>query len=261
MEGVSFDLDIDYIIHCAGVSHPEMYVRKPVETMLSNIRGVVNLLDYAKAHNVKRLAYISSSEVYGKKEDIGSFCEDTYGVVEFDKLRSTYPIAKQASELLCKSYSAEYGVETVCIRPGHIFGPAASQSDTRVVSQFSHLGAQGQPLVLKSAGLQKRSYCYSLDCAGAILCALIKGESGESYNMGNDEIITIRQMAQIIAEISGVELIAKEPTPEEIQAFNPMNVSSLDNRKIKAIGYHECFSAKEAFSHTIRIIRDINNFD
>ena len=57
----------DYIIHGAGLASPELYTSKPVETILSNFDGVHSLLSFAKANHVKRVLYISSSEVYGKK--------------------------------------------------------------------------------------------------------------------------------------------------------------------------------------------------
>lgn len=60
---------------------------------------------------------------------------------------------------------------------------------------------------MKSSGLQKRSYCYSVDCAIQILTALLKGEKGQAYNIGHDEITTIRQMAKIYAEAGNVKLI------------------------------------------------------
>ena len=58
----------DYIICGAGLASPELYTQKPVETILSNFDGLHNLLEFAKQNSVERLLYISSSEVYGKKD-------------------------------------------------------------------------------------------------------------------------------------------------------------------------------------------------
>lgn len=254
---IAFNIDADYIIHGAGLASPELYILKPVETMLSNFNGVLNLLEYAREHSVKRMLYISSSEVYGIKDTTDSFEENKFGFVDINSIRSSYAETKRASEVLCKSYSSEYNVDTVIVRPGHIYGPTASPKDKRIASEFTYLAAGKKSLEMKSSGVQKRSYCYSLDCAAAILVALINGEIGESYNIGHDEVTSIREMAQIVAEAGNVSLKIKEPTDEELRRFNPMNNSSLNNKKIKAIGYRDSFSVREGLEHTVEILREL----
>ena len=254
---LDFDFNVDYIIHGAGLASPELYVSKPVETMLSNFNGVLNLLEYSKAHSVKRMLYISSSEVYGNKETADAFEENKFGSVNINLIRSSYSEAKRASEVLCKSYSSEYGVDTVIVRPGHIYGPTASPRDKRISSEFAYLAAQGKDLEMKSLGLQKRSYCYCLDCACAILTVMLNGQMGESYNIGHDEVISIRDMAGMLAKAGHVDLKINEPTEEDLKQFNPMDNSSLNNNKIKAIGYHDSFSVQEGLEHTVAVLRDI----
>ena len=254
---ITFNVDIDYIIHGAGVASPELYVSKPVETMLSNFNGVWNLLEYAKEHGVKRMLYVSSSEVYGTKDTEDAFEENSFGAVNINAIRSSYAEAKRASEVLCRSYASEYNVDTVIVRPGHIYGPTASPKDKRISSEFAYLAAQGRSLEMKSLGLQKRSYCYCLDCAAAILVALMNGQTGESYNIGHDEITSIREMAQILAEAGNVNLKLNEPTKEDLKQFNPMDNSSLNNEKIKAIGYRDSFSVREGLFHTVEILQEL----
>ena len=253
---IDFDIDVDYIIHGAGLASPELYVSKPVETMVSNFNGVLNLLEYSKSHSIKRMLYISSSEVYGSKDTIDAFEEDRFGSVNINLIRSSYSEAKRASEVLCRSYSSEYDVDTVMVRPGHIYGPTASPRDKRISSEFAYMAAQGKALEMKSLGLQKRSYCYCLDCAGAILIALLNGQKGESYNIGHDEVTTIRDMALMIAEAGGVELKINQPTEADLRQFNPMDNSSLNNNKIKAIGYRDSFTAIEGLRNTVLILRE-----
>ena len=104
-KSITFDVDFDYIIHGAGLASPELYVSKPVETMLSNFNGVLNLLEYYKTHHVKRMLYVSSSEVYGSKDTEEAFEENKFGSVNINTIRSSYSEAKRASEVLCKSYA------------------------------------------------------------------------------------------------------------------------------------------------------------
>lgn len=254
---IAFHEKAELIIHGAGLASPELYVSHPVETMLSNLEGVRNLLEYAKENGTARLLYVSSSEVYGQKETCDPFKEDRFGAVNIGNLRASYAEAKRASELLCHAYTAEYGVDTVTVRPGHIYGPTASPRDLRISSAFSYAAARGETLVMKSAGLQKRSYCYSLDCAAAILTVLLDGESGEAYNIGHGEVTSIREMAEMLAVAGGVPLHAAEPSAEEKAQFNPMDNSSLCSEKISAIGHRDRFTVREGLTHTVRILRDL----
>lgn len=247
----------DYIIHSAGLASPELYTSMPVETVLSNVEGIHELLHFAKNNSVKRVCYISSSEVYGKKSTEESFVEGKYGEVDIDNIRSSYVVAKRASEMICKAYTSEYNVDTVIVRPGHIFGPSAKKEDKRISSDFAFKAALGEKLEMKSTGLQKRSYCYSIDCAVQILTVLLKGKSGQAYNIGHDEITTIRRMAEICAKAGNVELTMVHPTEAELKTFNPMNNSALDNTKIKKLGYRDVFSVKDGISHTVDILKEM----
>lgn len=249
----------DYIIHGAGLASPELYTSKPVETILSNFDGVHSLLSFAKANHVKRVLYISSSEVYGKIRSEIPFEEGTYGEIDIDNIRSSYAIAKRASEMLCKSYCLEYGVDVVIARPGHIYGPSSKQNDKRVSSDFAFRAAFGDKIVMKSSGIQKRSYCYSIDCAVQILTILLKGECGQAYNIGHDEITTIRKMATIIAQAGNVKLEISDPTENDIKDFNPMNNSALNNDKIKKLGYVDTFTVEEGLTHTVKILKEITS--
>ena len=203
------------------------------------------------------LLYISSSEVYGKKTTEKPFVEGIYGEVDIDSIRSSYVIAKRAAEMMCKAYSSEYDVDTVIVRPGHIYGPSAKRNDRRISSDFAFKAAYGEKLEMKSSGLQKRSYCYSVDCAIQILTALMKGEKGQAYNVGHDDVVTIKEMAEIYADAGSVALTATEPTKDEVRAFNPMRNSALDNSKLKKLGYKDTFSVNEGLRHTVEILKEI----
>lgn len=258
LNNISFNFKTDYIIHGAGLASPELYTTMPVETILSNFNGVHNLLEFAQNNGVKRLLYLSSSEVYGKKDTNSPYVEGNYGEIDIDSLRSSYAIAKRASEMICKAYYSEYGIDTVVVRPGHIFGPSAKVTDKRISSEFAFKAANGEKLEMKSSGLQKRSYCYSLDCAVQILTILLNGESGEVYNIGHDEITTISDMALLLAKAGNVELTIAEPTEVELKGFNPMNNSSLDNSRVKKLGYKDIFSVEEGVNHTVKILKELN---
>lgn len=250
------DIHADYIIHGAGNASPGMIMKEPVETMLSNFLGMKYLLDYAKENGTKRILYISSSEVYGEKKDSEPYREGQYGYIDLLKARNSYSVGKRAAETLCASYGDEYGVESVIVRPGHIYGPTASPQDNRVASAWAYTAARGEEIIMKSDGAQIRSYCYCLDCASAILKVLLTGENGHAYNISNpDSVISIRQMAELLAENAGVPLRMETPTEQEKKGFNPMSNSSLDSESLLNLGWKGCFDAETGFRHTVEILR------
>ncbi len=248
----------DYIIHGAGNAFPGLIMKEPVETMLGNFMGVHELLNYAKTNGSKRLLYISSSEVYGKKENSFPYKEDEYGYIDILNARNSYSVGKKAAETLCVSYSMEYGIETVIVRPGHIYGPTASPYDNRVASVWAYMAAKGEDIVMKSDGSQLRSYCYCLDCASAILKVLLSGENAHAYNISNpDSVISIKQLAEIISEAGKVELKFEFPTEDEAKAFNPMSNSSLESKSLEGLGWKGSFDAKRGLAHTVTILKEI----
>ena len=254
-----FNFHCDYIIHGGANSSPKKIVDEPVETMLGNFLGIKYLLDFARDTKAKRILYISSSEVYGKREHTGAAQEGDYGFIDLLVPRNSYSIGKQAAETLCISYADEYGLNPVIIRPGHIYGPTADKNDDHVSSAWAYDVVSGRNIIMKSDGEQIRSYVYCLDCASATLKVLLCGESGKAYNISNpDSIIRIKEMAKLLCSAGGVELETEVADLEEKKSFNPMSDSSLDSSSLIGLGWKGCFDAVTGFEHTVEILRDIS---
>ena len=250
----------DFIIHGASNATPAKIMKEPVETMLGNVLGMKGLLDYAKESKAKRVLFVSSSEVYGKKEGTAPYRLGEYGYIDLLNSRNSYSVGKRAAETLCVSYADEYGVESVIVRPGHIYGPTATRSDNRVSSAWAYDVAAGKVIVMKSDGSQVRSYCYCLDCASAILKVLLRGENCHAYNISNpDSVINIRQMAELLVKSAGVQLKMELPTEEEKKGFNPMSNSSLDSTELLDLGWRGLFDAETGFEHTVEILKEIKS--
>jgi len=240
------DVDADYIIHGASNANPAAYVAEPVETMAANFIGLNNLLSLAAKKNAKRVLYLSSSEVYGQKDSMDPYFENDYGFLDILNQRASYPSSKRAAETLCVAYSMEYNLDTVIVRPGHIYGPAVIPSDNRATAQFTRNAVNREDIVMKSAGSQLRSYCYSLDCASAILAVLLNGERENAYNISNpDSIITISAIAKAIANAAGRKLTFENPADAEAKGYNLMSNSSLDSKKLEGLGWYAVFSPEE----------------
>lgn len=254
---VAFDFNADYVIHGASNAHPSAYSKEPVETLLANVTGIKELLDYAKRVNSSRVLYISSSEVYGKKDTHEPYVENDYGFVDILNPRACYPSGKRASETLCSAYYAEYGVETVIVRPGHIYGPTMVASDSRATAQFARDVLSDRDIIMKSDGSQLRSYCYAVDCATAILTVLLKGTAGEAYNISNRNSITsIRLVAEEMAVQTGKRVVFENPTDAEKNSYNMMDNSSLDSKKLEGLGWHAQYSLSKGVAHMLSILME-----
>lgn len=241
-ESIACTEDFDYLIHGASPANPAAYNAQPVETMLANFLGTCNVLRYAARCGAKRVLYISSSEVYGRKEGSEPYHEEEYGFLDILNPRACYPSSKRAAETLCAAYAQEYGVDAVMVRPGHVYGPTATASDNRASTQFPRDVLEGRDILMKSAGSQLRSYCYVLDCASGILAVLLNGQTGKAYNISNrNSVVTIRQMAQAFADVSGRSLVFEDPTDAEKRSFNLMDNSALDASSLEALGWYGIF--------------------
>lgn len=247
------DVEVDYIIHGACNANPEAYRSQPVETMLSNLVGLNSLLSLAVRKKTERVLYISSSEVYGNIAERRPYCENDYGYVDILNMRASYPSSKRAAETMCVSYNSEFDLDIVIARPGHIYGPSITQTDTRATAEFTRNAALGQDIVMKSLGNQLRSYCFSLDCASAILTVLIKGKTCNAYNISNkNSICTISDIAEAMAGSVGRKVIFQEATKNEKAGFNLMSNSSLNSEKIEQLGWKAIFPLKDGVNRTIK---------
>lgn len=246
-----------YLIHGASNANPAAYVKQPVETMLGNFIGMQNILNYARTHQAERVLYISSSEVYGKKAGNDPYREEEYEYVDILNARSCYPSSKRAAETLCAAYGKEYGVESVIVRPGHVYGPTMTEADNRASSQFPKDVLEGHDIVMKSLGSQIRSYCYVLDCVSAIFTVLLNGEAGNAYNISNpDSIATIREIAECFAETGGKKVVFELPTETEKQGYNMMENSSLASEKLEKLGWKGSFDLKTGVAHTLQCLSE-----
>lgn len=254
---ISFCRSVDYILHAAGNAHPKAFNGDPVGTIVGNILGTYNLLEYGRTHGAKRFLYVSSGEVYGQGDmSLAEFEESYSGYVDILSSRACYPSSKRAAENLCAAYSGQYGLDTIIVRPCHTYGPRFTDSDSRANVQFIRNVLNGEDIVLKSAGTQLRSYNYIADCASAILTAFAVGKSADAYNIANSEArTTIAGLAQIIAKASGRRVLYAEPDAVDLANRTPIPKQVLSSKKIEALGWKGSFPVEKGIAHTLQILQ------
>lgn len=254
-EALELSVDFHFIIAAASGANPVLYSTDPVGVMKANFMGVDNLLSYGVSHQLEKFVYVSSGDVYGEG-DGRVFTEEYSGFLNPLNLRSCYASSKRATETLCVSYACQYGINVSIARPCHTYGPNFTINDSRVYAQFIRNVLKGEDIMMKSSGEQVRSWCYVIDCALGILYVLLNGNNMEAYNISDSlSIISIREMAEIIASIGNKKVVINAPSEVEKKGFNVVKREILDSSKLKALGWKTHWNIREGLEHTIKYLQ------
>ncbi len=248
---------VDYVVHLASNTHPFLYSTDPIGTILTNVLGVKNMLDFSVEHHATRFAFASSNEMYGENRgDVELFTEDYCGYINCNTLRAGYPESKRCGEALCQAYKTQKGLDIVIPRLTRTFGPTMSMSDTKAASQFINKGIMGEDIVLKSAGTQYFSYTYVADAVSGLLTVLLSGENGEAYNIADESgDIMLKDFAAIVAEISGTSVVFEIPDAIEAAGYSKATKARLDGSKLKALGWKPQFDIRSGIEKTLEILK------
>lgn len=251
------DVDADFIIHSASPAHPKAFVEDPVGVMDANIMGIKNTLEYLRNHKNTRLVYLSSGEVYGDKIEKRPYIESDIGLVDPLNFRSCYPESKRAAETYIRCYAHEFGTDAVIARPGHVYGPALMTESTRVDVQFMNNALNKEDILMKSEGLQRRSYIHVDDVVSGLIVMMLKGDTGEAYNISNkNSDITIRQYAEILGKIANVG-VKIDIDKSSCRGSSNVQDSTLDSTKLEGLGWHANISMQEGLESTYHILKSM----
>jgi len=255
---ISLSEDVDYIFHGASNTHPRAYSLDPIGTIMTNLMGTQQVLDFAVNTNPKRIAFLSTVEIYGENRgDVEKFTEDYCGYIDCNTLRAGYPEGKRASESLCQAYIAKHDLDIVIPRICRTFGPTMLLNDSKASSQFILNAVNNEDIVLKSEGNQYFSYAYVGDVVYALLYLLANGENGEAYNIAVTEFdLLLKDLAQSLAALNKKEVIFDLPDEEERKGFSTAYQAILATEKIESLGWKSLFELNEALKNTVKLIRN-----
>lgn len=250
---------VDYLLHLAANTHPMLYSTDPIGTIVTNIIGVKNMLEFAVKHKVTRFAFASSVEMYGENRgDVELFDEDYCGYINANTLRAGYPESKRCGEAFCQAYKVQEGLDVVILRLTRSYGPTMLMSDTKAVSQFIKKGLVGEDIVLKSAGTQYYSYTYMADAVSGLLWALLLGENGEAYNIAEERSdIMLKDLASIIAGIKGKQVVFEIPDAVEAAGYSKATKARLDGCKLQRLGWKPRYDIQTGMEKTISILESL----
>ena len=258
VDELSNRLKVDVIIHAASNTHPVQYATDPVGSIMSNILGTYNLLELGRRLGIERFVFVSSVEIYGQARGDDVFDEKYCGYIDCNTLRAGYPEGKRAGETLCNAYIGKYKMDVVIPRLSRCYGSTMRLDDSKAMSQFIMNGVKREDIVLKSEGLPRYSYCYSSDAVGGLLYCLFKGVKGAAYNVSDSsEIMSLRQIAEYIAEISDRKVVFEIPDAIQSAGFSKVVKGVMVNDKLRALGWTPHDDTRSGVKKTIEILRSI----
>lgn len=200
---------LDFVVHAASIASPTYYRKYPIETMDANVNGLRLLLDRCRrqqemGHQVKGFLFFSTSEIYGDPPADQIPTPETYrGNVSCTGPRACYDESKRFGETLCVNFARHYGLPITIARPFNNYGPGLKITDRRVIPDFARDLFRGKDLVLLSDGSPTRTFCYVADAVVGYYKILVRGRSGEAYNIGNESPeISMRQLAELLSGIA-----------------------------------------------------------
>ncbi len=196
-----YSAQVDWIFNLACPASPPHYQHEPVETVKTNVLGMFNMLELAKAQGA-RILQASTSEVYG--DPLEHPQKETYwGNVDCISRRACYDEGKRCAETLCFDYHREYGVDIRVIRIFNTYGPNMAQNDGRVVSNFILQALRGENVTIYGDGSFTRSFQYVDDLIEGMLKMMQQDGFVGPVNIGNPGEFTLLELAKIVIEMTG----------------------------------------------------------
>jgi UDP-glucose 4-epimerase len=230
----------DAVFHLAAAVGVRLIVESPVRTIETNVRGTEIVLKLA-AKKGRPVLLASTSEVYGKSEKVPYAEDDDHVLGPTTRGRWSYAASKLVDEFLALSYGKEKGLPIVIARLFNTVGPRQTGRYGMVIPSFVRQALAGGPLTVYGDGKQSRCFADVGDVVGALVRLMDEPRArGQVFNVGNDEEITIRALAErVIARAGAKAEIRHVPYDEAYEAgFEDMRRRVPDLRKIKAlIGY------------------------
>jgi UDP-glucuronate decarboxylase len=248
------DVNFDFIIHGASPASPQLYKNFPVDIIKPNTIGTLKMLEYALLHKPKKFMFVSSAAVYGDK--LKDACDEhTPGSGNPLELRSCYEESKRMGENLVISFGHQYDIDTVIIRPYHVYGPGMALGDGRVISDFVENAVDNQPIVIRGDGLTTRTLLYVDDFVEGALKILFDGKRGEAYNIGNPFVdLSTLEMAKVIADIYQLEIKINAPKKEGYLP-SPIDKMPINVSRLMSLGWVPKVNFQEGIVNTIENAR------
>ena len=246
---------LDGVLHFASPASPVDYLAHPIATLKVGSLGTHNALGIALAKGA-RFFLASTSEVYGDPL-VHPQPESYWGNVNPIGPRSCYDEAKRFAEALTMAYHRAHGLDTRIVRIFNTYGPRMRPNDGRVVSNFIVQALRGEPITIYGEGSQTRSFTYVSDEVDGIYKLFMLGDA-EPTNIGNPTEYTVRQLAEIVVELTGTSSpIVARPLPADDPKVRQPDIT----RARTTLGWEPQVPVREGIARTIEYFRSALQLD
>jgi len=240
---------ISAVLNFASPASPPAYLQRPLATLTVGSTGTWNLINFAMSCNA-RFLMASTSEVYGDPLEHPQV-ETYWGNVNPIGERSVYDEAKRFSEALVASHQRSAGLDARIVRIFNTYGPRMQPDDGRVVTNMVHQSLAGKPLTIYGDGSQTRSFCYVTDEVDGIV-RLLQSDVVGPVNIGNPNEFTIRELADVIAEVLGADLsIEYLPLPSDDPKVRQPDIS----RARELLGWEPKIELRDGIRQMVESLR------
>ena len=227
----------DYVVHLAAALGVFNIVNKPLESLKTNLQGSEVVLEACDKHR-KPVLVASTSEIYGKNDKVPLNEEDDRIIGHPLKSRWSYSEAKAVDESLAYFYYLENKLPIRIVRFFNTVGPRQVGHYGMVVPRFISAALKNEPLSVYGSGDQIRCFCHVKDAVRGLLLVMDSDKAvAEVFNVGNNQQISIMELAKKVIEITGskstIEKIAYEKAYP--QGFEDMQRRVPDISKIKQV--------------------------
>jgi len=255
--------DYQYIIHVASIASPTYYRRYPIETMDANVNGLRSLLEYSLKQQEKKpvlgFLFYSTSEIYGDPTPENIPTPETYrGNVSCTGPRACYDESKIYGETLCVNFSNQHNIEIKIARPFNNYGPGLKISDKRILPDFANNVINNNDIIMLSDGKPTRTFCYIADAIIGYYKILIRGRTGESYNIGTEtpEISMIDLANHVVStakELFGYQgiVVKQASSNKEYLVDNPNRRCPVIKKAREELGYDPKISIDEGIARAL----------
>ncbi len=249
----------DAVFHMASPASPNhhsaiSYHALPLETMLANTEGTMELLNFSERNKAKFL-FASTSEIYGDPE-VHPQKENYRGNCSTTGPRSVYDEAKRFGETITAYFWRSRGVDARIARIFNTYGPNMMRSDMRMIIQFIVNALENKPIPVFGDGTQTRSLCYIDDLVEGLMRLMFYPETkGKIVNLGNPEEHTVLEYAQLVKKItgSGSEIVLSEKLPED----DPKKRKADTGLAEKLLGWSCKTSLEEGIMKTVNYFKQL----
>jgi dTDP-glucose 4,6-dehydratase len=243
-EFVSVDGDVDVVMHLASPASPIDFERIPIQILKVGGLGTHNTLGLAKAKGA-RFFLASTSEVYGDPL-VHPQPETYWGNVNPIGPRGVYDEAKRFAEAMTMAYHRHHGLDVRIVRIFNTYGPRMRPDDGRAMSNFIVAALQGQPITIHGDGSQTRSFTFVEDEIRGFL-ALLDSDVTTPTNIGNPDEYTIRQLAEMVLEITGS---SSELTFHPLPVDDPMQRKPDITKARELLGWEPTIHVRDGIETT-----------